>query len=317
MRFVFGSPRRRPLGIAPILFRDRSTWYDVASGEFGWRPSHPTGGMRDTTWEFDEPDTYPALVARRTPGLLASAAEKAMHAAIASGDPDRIITVAGQHPTHRLVGETVAGLLLLEPALPRGIELLTSAIGADQDVRTHRFVRTYLQDAGLTVAIAPAIVAHLPLMRMSLGLLVAELHQLRHRHDEAVALLQSLEQTTWVRVSHAEIAFEAGEYPAVVDLTEGVVNDDDVTALLLTYRGRALAETGHYDEAMTAFARALDYDGRAAEIKAMAHVGRGLVLLAQDADEQGIQELTLALVEQPNEPTALELLNQIRGQPGA
>lgn len=317
MRFAFGSPRRRPLGIAPIVFRDRSMWYDVANGEFGWRPTRPTHEMRDVTWEFDEPDTYPALVARRTPGVLASAAEKAMHAAIASGDPDRIVAAAGQHPTHRLVGETVAGLLLLEPALPRGIELLTSAIGADQDVRTHRFVRTYLQDAGLTVAIAPGIVAHLPLMRMALGLLVAELHQLRNRRDEAVALLQSLEQTTWVRVSHAEIAFEAADYATVIDLTEGVVNDDDVTALLLAYRGRALAETGRYDEAMTAFARVLDYDGRAAEIKAMAHVGRGLVLLAQDEDERGIQELTLALVEQPDEPTALELLDRIRGQSGA
>jgi len=183
-------------------------------------------------------------------------------------------------------------------------------------VRTHRFVRTYLQDAGLTVAIAPAIVAHLPLMRMSLGLLVAELHQLRHRHDEAVALLQSLEQTTWVRVSHAEIAFEAGEYATVIELTEGVVNDDDVTALLLTYRGRALAEVGRYDEAMTAFARCLDYGGRASGILALAHVGRGLVFLAQDADEQGIRELTLALVEQPDEPTALEVLGRIRGQAG-
>jgi len=317
MRFVFGSPRRRPLGIAPILFRDRSSWYDAAGGDFGWRPTRPAREMRDLEWEFDEPDEYPALVARRTPGMLASAAEKAMQAAIAGGDPEQILAAAEQHPTQRIVGQAVAGLLLLEPALPRGIELLTAVIGADEDVQNHRFVRTYLQDAGLTVAIAPAIVAHLPLMRMSLGLLVAELLQLRGRHDEAEALLASLEQTTWVRVSYAEIAFAAGEHDTVIALTEGVVNDDDVTALLLTYRGRALAETGRYGEAMTAFARALDYDGRASQIRAMAHVGRGLVHLAQDADEQGIQELTLALVEEPNEPTALKVLARIRGHAGS
>lgn len=316
MRFILNRTRRR-LAPGRIMFRDRSTWYDVGTGEFGWRTAAPAPQMRDVEWEFDEPDQYPALVARTQPGFLSSKAEKALHAAVAGGNPDEILSVAAEYPTQRVAGEAIAGLLLVEPQLPHAMELLTGVIAAEEDVGNHRFVRSYLRGAGLTVAIAPSIVAHLPLMRMSLGLLVAELRQLRHDHDEAVQLLKSLEQTTWVRASHAEIAFESGEYETVIGLSEGVVNDDDVTALLLAYRGRALAEIGRYDEAMSAFARVLEYDGRASEIRAMAHVGRGLVHLAQDADEQGIQELNLALLEEPNEPTALEVLARLRGEHGS
>jgi hypothetical protein len=50
-------------------------------------------------------------------------------------------------------------------------------------------------------------------------------------------------------VSLADPYAAAGRYDDVIDLTEGLKNGDDASALLLTYRGMALRQRGFHDGA--------------------------------------------------------------------
>ena len=301
MTFSFGGgPVRRYR-----LYADDSTLV--------WRAGERREGpiFRDLSWEFEEPDRYPELVAAQKPGIMASRAEKAFHAAVASGDAEAILAAAGQHPKYRDAGNTIAGLLLLESSLDRGMSLLEEAVSGQQDIGTDHFVRQYLPEAGLSVVIAAGVVVHLPLQRNSLILLLAELLQAREEFDGAIDLLTGAEQTSHIRLSLTELFYESGRFQHVLDLTEGVYNDDDITALMLAYRGRALKELGREDDAITVLARVLEYPNRAASIKAIALVGRGMIYQERRENALAETDFRQALLEVPDDEEARQHIEEL------
>jgi tetratricopeptide (TPR) repeat protein len=293
--------------------RDRSKWYDPYRNEFGWRPRSREGGpvFRDLTWDFQEPDQYPGLAAEQKPGFMAGKADKALHGALVAADPEALLAVAAAEPEHRDLAATLAGLLILDQDLERGMDLLAGALATATDVGKDRFVHKYLPEAGLTVVIAAGVMAHLPLQRTTLILLLAELYQGRGEPERALELLDAAEQTTHVRLSKAEILYEAADYEGVLTATGGVNNDDDVTALMLAYRGRAFAELERYDEAIAALGRALEYPNRAEAAKAIALVGRGMVHQARGEDILAQNDFTQALMEVPDDPDAAKHIEQL------
>ena len=97
----------------------------VDDGAFRWRlPQDHEMAIRDLTWDFAEPDQYPELVSQEKPGFMASKAEKSLHTAISSGDPDTILAAGASDPKHGAMASAIAGLLLLETDLDRGTEQL-------------------------------------------------------------------------------------------------------------------------------------------------------------------------------------------------
>jgi tetratricopeptide (TPR) repeat protein len=285
---------------------------------FEWRPGRDRGPVfRDLSWDFAEPDQYPELVAAEKPGLMASKGEKAFHTAVAGGDPEVILGTASEQPQYRQLASAIAGLLLLESDLDRGIAVLDEAVASGEDIARNRFLHKYMAAAGLTVVIAAGVMVHLPLQRNSIILLLAELHQARGDTASAQRVLEMAEPTTHVRLSQAELAFEAGDHDRVLQLTQGVFNDDDVTALMLAYRGRAFGELGRYDEAVSALARALEYPNRAESVKALALVGRGMIHQAQGEHILAENDFTMALMEVPDDEEAQQHIQElIRGGPG-
>jgi tetratricopeptide (TPR) repeat protein len=279
---------------------------------FEWRPGRDRGpGRRDLTWEFEEPDQYPSVVASQKPGMMVSKSEKAFHAAVASGDADSMLDAGRENPKYATVSKTIAGLLLLESDVGRAIALLDEVIDSGSDIGKDHFVRKYLPEAGLTVVIASGVVVRLPLQTTSLILLLAELHQARDEDDKALALLDRAESTTHVRLSQAELLYDAGQWDRVLELTQGVINDDDVTALMLAYRGRALAEVGRDEEGVAVLARALEYPNRAESIKAIALVGRGMIHQAHGDNILAENDFTQALMEVPHDEEARQHIQEL------
>ncbi|MDJ0662995.1 MAG: hypothetical protein QNJ75_00450 [Acidimicrobiia bacterium] len=277
----------------------------VDDGAFRWRlPQDHEKAIRDLTWDFAEPDQYPELVAQEKPGFMAAKAEKALHAAVSSSDPDTILTTGAGDPKHGAVASAVAGLLLLETDLDRGSEQLELAIAAADDLGEDQFLRKYMPEAGLSVVIAAGLMVRLPLQRNSLVLLLAELYQARGLTEQALQLLAAAEQTTHIRLSRTELLYEAGRFEDVLGVTHGVHNDDDFTALMLAYRGRALGELGRHDEAISAFARVLEYPNRAESVKAIALVGRGMINQARGEFTLAENDFTQALIEVPDDEEA-------------
>jgi tetratricopeptide (TPR) repeat protein len=277
----------------------------VDDGAFRWRlPQEHEKAIRDLSWDFAEPDQYPELVGQGKPGLMAAKSEKAFHAAVSSGEPEAILNSAAQDDKYRAVASAIAGLLLLETDLDRGIDLLESAIAAPEDIGTDHFIRKHMPEAGLSIVIAAGLMARLPLQRNSLVLLLAEVYQAQGLVTKALELLAATEQTTHIRLSRTELLYDAGRFDEVLGVTRGVHNDDDFTALMLAYRGRALGELGRYDEAVSVFARALEYPNRAESIKAIALVGRGMINEALGEMILAENDFTQALIEVPDDEEA-------------
>ena len=272
---------------------------------FRWRlPQDHETALRDLAWDFAEPDQYPELVAQSKPGFMASKSEKAFHAVVSGGDPDEILRGATQDPKYGPVASAIAGLLLLETDLERGMEQLEAAIEAADDIGKDQFLHKYMPEAGLSVVIAAGLMVRLPLQRNSLVLLLAELYQAQGVPARALEILSATEQTTHIRLSRAELLYDAGRFEDVLGVTQGVHNDDNFTALMLAYRGRALGELGRHDEAITVLARALEYPNRAESIKAIALVGRGMINQARGEFVLAKNDFTQALIEVPDDEEA-------------
>jgi tetratricopeptide (TPR) repeat protein len=288
-------------------------------GGFRWRidQDETSTVLRDLTWDFAEPDQYPELVAEQKPGMMASKGEKAFHEAVSSGDPSEMLRVAGQHPKYAAAADVIAGLLTMEADLDRGMELLRSAIAPGVDIDKDRFIHKYLPEAGLSVVIAEGLMVRLPLQRNSIALLLAEMYQADGRVDEALAVLDSVEPTTHVRLSKTELLYAGERFEEVVAATASVVNDDDFTALMLAYRGRALTELGRADEAIPVFARVLEYPNRAAPVKAIALVGRGMINQARGDYTLAENDFTQALIELPDDEEARRHVDELMRNPGS
>lgn len=224
----------------------------------------------DTTWDFPGPDEYPALAAEEEPGWTAKAGEKAMHEALVVGDAYAMDLAAGQFPEYRSTADTLAGLMSLNARRSWAGDLLDRAIASGYEPKDDPFVRKYLAGAGIVVPIAPGVVVPLPLTRTAVALATAELHQAAREYERAITALSSVERTTHVVLSLTELLCAAGRYGEAVDLTEGVVNVDDVGALTMAYRALAQGENGDPEGAAATLDAVFGRGQRADEVFAFA-----------------------------------------------
>jgi tetratricopeptide (TPR) repeat protein len=110
--------------------------------------------------------------------------------------------------------------------------------------------------------------------RDAVGLALGELKQQREDLGEAIDVVERLEPTTCSAVSLAELYAQAGRLDDVIEITEGVKNEDDASALLCFFRGKAFREQGFHDAAHEALKEALRARSRAAEIRHLALAAR-------------------------------------------
>src|SRR4051794_33136707 len=145
----------------------------------------------------------------------------------------------------------------------------------------------------------------------AIGLALAELKQQAGNLDGAIDVVEQLEPTTYAAVSLAELYAETHRWDEVIDLTKGVKNEDDASALLCIFRGTAFREQGFHDAAHEALREALRARSRAAEIRhfALAERAQNYLdqgkkaqakrdferILAEDSDYEGVREQLAAL----------------------
>ncbi|MGD9704246.1 MAG: DUF2510 domain-containing protein [Acidimicrobiia bacterium] len=111
--------------------------------------------------------------------------------------------------------------------------------------------------------------------------MLAEWKQANGDVHGAADIIEQLEPTPAAALSLSELYFELGRYSEVVEVTDGLENGDDVTALLLVYRGVALRELGHHESARLAFKEALRARSRSREVRFRALVERALTYHAE------------------------------------
>ena len=256
-----------------MVYSDGKWWYDPATNAFGFR----TGGQDplewdDVTWDFPGPEEYAELASGVEAGWFPKSGEKAMRAALVTGDPHSVDMAAGQHPQYRNTADVVAGLLSLSVRRTYAAELLHRSVASGFEPRDDPFIKKYLPNAGIVVPIAPGVAVSLPIMRVSIALTVAELEQAADDHDGAIEVLRMVDRTTHVILSLVELLNAVGRFPETVGISQGTVNADDVTAMILAYRAIALREIGRTDEAKSILDRLIAEGGRSTAISTFAGV---------------------------------------------
>lgn len=253
-----------------------------------------------------------------TPGMLAPAWEKDLFAVLNSTQPADYIAVARKHgksaPHARLLAATLEGLLHFQMgngdpgAEERARALLGWAAVQDAPPPLGQFIAKYLPDRTWPVEIVSGVVAQLRLRDDVVLLAVAELHQSAGDLDAAIWTVEQAQPTAHAALSLVELYSEAGRHQAVIDMTNGVTNSDDATALLLALRGRAFAKLGFNEAAREGFKEALRVRTRAAEVRHRALIERALVDLAQNRKAAARKSIEKVLAEDPTYPGLADAL---------
>ena len=234
--------------------------------------------------------------ASKKPGLFAPKGEKELYKAVKSQDVQAMKRVGDQHPDFRLPSYSIAGLMLLIDEPTEAERLLAEAFATGKDPGSDKFITTYLFTR-LDLSIAQGVTAELPINRDAVGLALAELKQ---DHDDlpgAIDIVEQLEPTTYAAVSLAELYANTGRWDDVIELTEGMKNEDDASALLCVFRGQAFREQGFHDAAHEALKEALRSKSRAASIRHLALAERAQNYLAQNKRGMARKDLERILAE--------------------
>ena len=188
--------------------------------------------------------------------------------------------VGDEHADFRLPSYSLAGLMMLTSEPAEAERLLGEAFATGKDPAEDKFVSTYLFTR-LELSIAQGVTAELPVNRDAVGLALAELKQDHGDLAGAIDVVEQLEPTTYSAVSLAELYAQTGRWDDVIELTEGMKNEDDASALLCVFRGQAFREQGFHDAAHEALKEALRSRSRAAPIRHLALAERAQNYLAQ------------------------------------
>jgi tetratricopeptide (TPR) repeat protein len=243
------------------------------------------------------------------PPLTAPKWEKELYRALAAGAHDDIRAIAERTPEQRPFIAALDGLLMyMAGDYARARQLLEYARDKDVAIEIHPFVRKYGSQSTVTLGIADGVTATMPLTRDAVRLALAELQQADGDIGAAIKTVEAAAPSAVTAVSLAELYVQAKRWEDVVELTDGVRNDSNETALLLTFRGVALREQGHYTAAREALKSALASRSREEAIRHRALVERAAVSSAEGKMAQARKDLEKVLAEDSSYPGLREAL---------
>jgi tetratricopeptide (TPR) repeat protein len=198
---------------------------------------------------------------------LAPRAEKDLHKALQNFDVPTMERVSRADSGLALAAATLAGVRLFSQGEPyRGRQLLIWVFGTEADPSKDPFIAKYVSTR-VEVEIVAGVTADLPLDRNSLGLALAEMHQEADDVAAAIDVVEQLEPTQFTALSLAELYAIDGRFTEIIELTNGIKNEDDCTALLVTFRGVALREQEYFEAAREAFKEALKSKQRSPTVR--------------------------------------------------
>jgi hypothetical protein len=247
------------------------------------------------------------------PGLFAGKAEKALYKAIHQGAVPQVIARIGDNaPDFKTLTYSIAGLQMdvNDGDKQEVIRLLDAAFASNEDPAEHPFAKKYLFTQ-LELDIATGVTVHLPVNRDAVGLVLAEAYQESGEPEKAIDTVEQLEPTTYAAVSLSELYVQTERYDDVIDITNGITNQDEATMLLLIFRAVALREQGHYDAAHEVFKEALRTRSRAPEVRHMALVERSRNYEAQGKKAMAKKDLERILVEDSTYEDVRDRLTQL------
>jgi tetratricopeptide (TPR) repeat protein len=268
------------------------------------------GGPRRSASRSQAAAPQAAPPSPKKPGLFAPKGEKELYKAIKAQDLRAIKSVGVYYKDFLLPSYSLAGLMLLTDEPTEAEQLLSEAFATGKDPAEDKFVSNYLFTR-VELSLAEGVTAELPVNRDAVGLALAELKQDDGDLEGAIDVVEQLEPTTYSAVSLAELYAQTERWDDVIELTEGMKNEDDASALLCVFRGQAFRQQGFHDAAHEALKEALRSRSRAAPIRHMALAERAQNNLAQGKKGMARKDLERILAEDSDYPNVREELAKL------
>lgn len=298
----------------------RTTSLSVPGTGVGWTSS--SGGSRRSSSRSTAASRSASLAsapsaALPSPGRLDPKGHRALFEAVERGlqDPEAFEEVAHRHPDVATPASLLAGIAYLGAGdEARAAALLERVVGDPADVADHPFITKYLVPRRVSVetAVAAGVTATLPLGREAATLTLAELRQVAGDSHAAISLVEDLPPSTVAAVSLTELYVQTQQYEEVLELTNGLKNEDEASALLLVFRGSALHALGHHDAAVEALKEALRARSRPAPIRHLALVQRAEAYQALGQRAAARKDLERVLADDASFPGLTERLEALR-----
>jgi len=248
----------------------------------------------------------------KKPGMFAPKGEKELYKAIKAQDVRAIKSVGVYYKEFQLPSYSLAGLMMLSDEPNEAEQLLSEVFATGKDPAEDKFVSTYLFTR-LELSLAEGVTAELPVNRDAVGLALAELKQDHGDLKGAIDVVEQLEPTTYSAVSLAELYAQTERWDDVIELTEGMKNEDDASALLCVFRGQAFRQHGFHDAAHEALKEALRSKSRAPAIRHVALAERAQNYLAQGKKGMARRDLERILAEDSSYEGVREKLTELAG----
>jgi tetratricopeptide (TPR) repeat protein len=268
------------------------------------------GGSSRTRGSRSEAAQQVAPPSSKKPGLFAPKGEKELYKAIKAQDVKAIKSVGVYHKDFLLPSYSLAGLMLLTSEPNEAEQLLSEAFATGKDPAGDKFVASYLLTR-LELSLAQGVTAELPVNRDAVGLALAELKQDHGDLEGAIDVVEQLEPTTYSAVSLAELYAQTERWDDVIELTEGMKNEDDASALLCVFRGQAFRHQGFHDAAHEALKEALRSRSREGPIRHKALAERAQNYLTQGKKGMARKDLERILAEDSDYPNVREELAKL------
>ena len=204
----------------------------------------------------------------RAPAPDVDAAEATLDALLAVGAVSvaQLDRVARTQPGQWLAASTLAGLRRAEEPEPSdaAVTQLRMILQHPTDPADDPLLQEHLGgEEGVGLRLPPGLTVYIPVSRDLIGLTLADVLRRRGELDAAIDVVSRLQPSLPAAVALADLYTEAGRHLHVLRLTDGVRNEDDLTAALCVYRGKALMRQGHHEDADWAFTTALRAPERA------------------------------------------------------
>lgn len=221
---------------------------------------------------------------------MAGKTAKAVHQAIfASTEPERLIALGRANPGWAGLCFVMAGLLSYKQGgYQRAAELLQRGLSLRIDDEASQFSATYLQTVVTRVEVAERI--DVPVLFSEESVFLALSHCLREtgRTKEALQALGALPPSLPHALARCTAAQALGRHADVDDWTDGLLNEDDLSAALLLIRARSLRARGAFGGANAALKEVLRRRKTALALRNDAITDRAL--LALDAGRFSLSE---------------------------
>lgn len=124
-------------------------------------------------------------------------------------------------------------------------------------------MKDYLNGLEIEIEVTPSVAVSAPLDIVSVSLLLVEMYQEQGKMDEALGLLEELDELTEGKIQ--VITLSLCELYALAELWDGIIDrarfvqesTDDVSLEIILFYGRALQEKHLHDAAISVFSKAL------------------------------------------------------------